>query len=210
MTPRPRLFAPFAASARQLPDRGVVLWSRFGLAVAGAAAGLLLSLAGCNSTAVLMHNDAATETGIHADSATVQPVWPDNATKMVAEDHGGGFVGPAPAGSSCPALRAGTYTLTVADRRLAWHICTFGTVYSYVDGAKTLGDADYASLVAALKAVTLSTSTTCGADKSIETLTVTTPAGDAVYLDSFYVCAHQGTYVDHLDELFFVASNLAK
>src|SRR6266852_5635146 len=41
-------------------------------------------------------------------------VWPANATKMVAESLGGGFVGPAPTGSTCSGNGVGTYTFIAA------------------------------------------------------------------------------------------------
>lgn len=205
MVKKARLPAPPCAPGGHRPDRLVAILSRSWLTLASAIC-LALSGAGCSTTG---QSDAAIDAGNQDDAPISNLVWPGNATKMVAEDRGGGFTGPAPAGSACAALRMGTYTLTVADQRLAWHVCTAGSTYSYVDGTRTLDDTEYASLIAALRATTLSTRTTCGADKSMQTLTVTTPSGATVYLDSFYVCSHQGTYIDGIDGVFAAASTLA-
>jgi hypothetical protein len=136
-------------------------------------------------------------------------VWTDDATKVVAEDRGGGFTGPPPTGSTC-GVGVASYTFTAADNRLAWHVCTTGTVFTYTDGARALNDAERATLVTALRAVTISANTMCGADKSTRVMTVTRPGGDTMYFDSFYSCLHPGASVDGIDEVIGVASMLAK
>jgi hypothetical protein len=215
MNPNRGFLPPCHGPARRLSDRLVAFSSRAWLAIA-ATASLLLSLAACSTSVPdpassdAAADAAASDVGSPDDTAMASLVWAADATKMVVEDHGGGLIAPAPTGSACPAVGVGTYTLTVADKGLAWHICTSGALYTYVDGMRTLNDADYASLITALKGVALSTSTSCGADKSVETLTVTTPSAETTYLDSFYVCAHQGIYVDGIDGVFFAASTLAK
>jgi hypothetical protein len=130
------------------------------------------------------------------------------------EDDGGGFIGPPPAGSEC-GYGVGSYTFTVADDRLAWHTCDTsqanpGTPFKFVDGSRILDAGERMMLVQALEAVVVSTKTYCGADKSTRLLTVTRPSGAVTYRDSFYACAHQGIYVDEIDPVFTVASNLAK
>src|SRR5258708_1769943 len=138
-------------------------------------------------------------------------VWPANAAKMVATDLGGGFVGPAPAGSDCSGLGVGTYTFTIADSKLAWHVCqsTGGQPYHNTDGARVLSSNETAMLVAALKAVTISTRTTCGADKGDLKLSVTTPADEKTYLDDFYACSKNGVYVSDIDGVFTASTTLA-
>ena len=182
------------------PDPNVALFPRRALVVLLTAA-LVIGSAGCGGGA-----------SGSPHGATTTGVWPADATKMVAEDHGGGFTGPAPAGSACPYLRLGTYTLTTADKRLGWHICQAmpaGPLYQFVDGARTLNDAELAAMVAALRGISISTRTICGADKENLTLTVTTPAGDSQYFDSFYSYLHQGVYVDGIDGVFEVSRSLA-
>ncbi|HEX3695693.1 MAG TPA: hypothetical protein VH374_09915 [Polyangia bacterium] len=181
---------------------------------------------GCSSGGALPGNDGSPPssdsgpdivevppTSDASDAPSTNQVWPDNATKMVAEDMGGGFVGPAPTGSACPYLRQGTFTLTKADKVLAWHVCQAPSAiatgpYQYVDGSRPLNDAQLASLVDALNAVTVSTQKTCGADKETLALTVTTPAGDKTYLDDFYACNGKGVYVSNIDPVFAAARTL--
>lgn len=109
----------------------------------------------------------------------------------------------------------GTYTFTVADRKLAWHYCdttpaTTGAPFTFVDGSRVLTADERDMLVAALDAVVPSTSTGCGADKSTRLLTITRPGGATVYHDDFYACMHLGNYVQGIDPVFSVASDLAK
>lgn len=200
MPPRCPLLQLVAAKFVTDPDPNVALFPRRAFVSVLIGATLVVGSAGCGGGA----------SGA-PDGATTTGVWPADATKMVAEDHGGGFTGPAPAGSTCPTLRLGTYTLTTADKRLAWHICQVmpaGALYQFVDGARTLTDAELAAMVAALRGISISTRTICGADKENLTLTVTTPTGDSQYLDSFYICLHQGVYVDGIDGIFEVSRSL--
>ncbi|HEY2904009.1 MAG TPA: hypothetical protein VGL59_25705 [Polyangia bacterium] len=185
---------------------------------------LVVLVVGCNSGSALPGNDGSpppsdsggpgtVDVSPTFDAPSTNQVWPDNATKMVADDKGGGFVGPAPAGSACPYLREGTFTFTTVDKVLAWHICqppslAAGGPYQYADGSRTLNAAQLTSLVDALKAVTVSTQKTCGADKGTLQLTVSTPAGDQTYLDDFYACNGQGVYVSNIDPVFAAARAL--
>jgi len=137
-------------------------------------------------------------------------VWSADATKAVVEDVGGGFVSPPPTGSEC-GYGVGSYTFTVADNKLVWHVCdTTQTPFKYVDGSRVLNAGERMMLVDALDAVVISTKNLCGADKSTRLLTVTRPAGPVTYRDSFYACEHQGIYVDGIDTVFSVANKLAK
>gem|GEM_PF-5980687 len=141
-------------------------------------------------------------------------IWTSDSTQAVVEDDGGGFVGPPPSGSEC-GYGVGAYTFTVADDKLAWHVCdttpaTAGAPFTFTDGSRTLSAAERDMLVTALAAVVPSTNTGCGADKSNRLLTITGPGGASVYLDDFYACQHQGVYVKGIDGVFSVASALAK
>jgi hypothetical protein len=143
-------------------------------------------------------------------------VWPPTATKLVAEDRGGGFGPAAPAGSECRYAGAGTFTLTVDDQQLAWQVCETGGVvtpaapYKLTQGKRALGDADFDRLIAALVKLRVSSRMICGADKQELALRVTTPAGDSEYLDSFYSCQKRGIYVDDIDSIFTIVRMLAK
>ena len=137
-------------------------------------------------------------------------VWSSDATKAVVEDTGGGFTGPPPAGSECGS-GVGSYTFTVADDRLAWHVCDSTQMpFKYVDASRVLNTGERMMLLDALQAVVVSTRTLCGADKSNRLLTVTRPSGALTYLDSFYACENKGIYVDGIDSAFNVANKLAK
>ena len=149
-------------------------------------------------------SDASTPWG------TENAIWPSNATEMVLTNSGGGFAPPAPTGSECQSGED-TFTLTVATRNFAWKECqgSGSDPYLFVSDQRVLSQAEFDGVVEALRAVTVSTRTGCGADKGSLTLTVTTPTGDHQYLDDFYACNHAGTYVSGLDEVFQASQNLA-
>ena len=130
---------------------------------------------------------------------------------MVAIRQGAGFGPSAPAGSKCDALGEGSYTFTVADKHLGWHLCAgqASTPYDFVDGGRVLDANEAKRLVTTLQAVAVYSGNGCGADKPNYSLKVTTPAGEREYLDSFYACNMQGTYVDGIDEVLAAASDLA-
>jgi hypothetical protein len=150
--------------------------------------------------------DGAGEAG-----GTSGEVWPADAIKMVAEDRGGGFGAPPPAGSACQ--WSGTYTLTVATKNLAWRLCqppAPGAPYQLVISQRTLTDFERDALVAALDKVAVSTAPSCGADKGVLALKVTTVEGEKEYLDNFYACLKQGVYVTNIDGVFQVLRQLVK
>jgi hypothetical protein len=84
----------------------------------------------CGRNGGVVDQDAGSE--VRADSRTydagASTVWTTEATEMTAEIRGPGFL-PAPPGSECgilipfPTLEKDTYTLTVADHKLAWRFC---------------------------------------------------------------------------------------
>jgi hypothetical protein len=155
----------------------------------------------------------AVDGGDSGDSGAVTAaVWPGDATKMVAEDRGGGFAPAPPAGSQCQG--GATYTMTVADKLLVWSLCqaTMPGVqpYQIVTGQRTLTGPEMDMLTALLGNVTLSTQPSCGADKQTLALKVTSPRGEREYLDDFYSCLHQGIYVAGLDALFQFLRTTAK
>ena len=183
----------------------------------------LVGLIGCNASAPLTAGDASPDALPGADGVdtlpgndvgpTVEMVWTSDATKMVAEDLGGGFTGPTPDGSTCRYRDLATFTLTVPDQRLTWRTCQPMPptgLYGFVDGARTLSGNELNMLTTALKTVTVSKSMQCGADKGTLTLTITTTQKETKYLDAFYACDKRGIYVDGIDEVFRVARLLVR
>ena len=145
--------------------------------------------------------------GTGAGGATAVVVAGD-VREVIVEDQGGGFTGPAPVGSECErgVLK---YTITFGENSLAWHVCTEGDVFTFLDGSRSLKNSELAErLYDALRAVVVSSSTVCGADKSTRLMTVTRATGSVVYLDSFYACQNRGIYVDGIDNVITAAADL--
>jgi hypothetical protein len=139
-------------------------------------------------------------------------VWPEDATRLVADSPGGGFVAPSPPGSTC-GIGKQKYTFDVPKRQLSWEVCdsnTNGKPFHLVIGSRVLSQAEAAQVDAAANAVKISTRDMCGADKPMLKLLVTTPAGTKTYTDSFYSCMGQGPFVDGIDEVFATLRGLAK
>ncbi len=141
-------------------------------------------------------------------------VWPADATKLTSQSSGGGFTPPPPPGSTC-GLGALKFELDVATKTLTYETCKFvswQTPLTKQTGTKVLSATELASIVSAAKAVKVSTSDICGADKPVLTMTVTAPStGTKTYKDSFYACNGNGTYVDGIDEVnsaFYAAAGL--
>jgi hypothetical protein len=138
-------------------------------------------------------------------------VWTAAATKLVAEDRGGGQTAPHDAADECTYGR--TYTLTVADHRLRWRLC-IGTAtdpaYKLTEGERVLSATEFNSVIQALDMVTTSSKMHCGADKQTLLLKVTNPSGESEYRDDFYACLKMGTYVTHVDQVFAALAPLAK
>ena len=132
----------------------------------------------------------------------VGAIWPADATKLVAK-LSGGFMPPPPAGSTCS--NGQEYSLTLATRKLSWANCDFnGSLPRHMKtGVVTLTNAELAKIHAAMNAVEIATSDSCGADKPFETLTVSSPAGDKKYVDSFYRCNRgDNVYIDNIGGVF--------
>ena len=132
----------------------------------------------------------------------VSDIWPDDATKVVAK-MSGGFMPPPPAGSTCS--NGQEYTFTRATKKLAWKSCDWnnGLARHWTTGQKTLTKTDLTKIDAAMNAASVAGRDMCGADKPYATLTVSTPAGDKKYVDSFYACqGGNNVYIDNIDGVF--------
>ncbi len=151
------------------------------------------------------HFDCASNTCGYKCGIAVTPIWSAASTKLVAQNAGGGFVRPGPAGSTC-ATGQSKFTLDVANSSLAWEECNWndlGLPLHTTSGTTALSAADMKKVNAAMNAVAISKGDICGADKPYLSLKVTSPAGDKTYNDSFYSC--QGgnkVYVDNIDAVF--------
>jgi hypothetical protein len=213
--------APLEKAGRMSDANVAVCRSRapMGVLIAAAWSGLLASCAGGYLTGKAPDaaadlrpagNPAPDPPDAAADSSpdgqAERYVWPADATRMVAKQLSAGFGPPFPPGSECEGQA--TYTLTVADRGLAWRVCrssspsTFEAPWRYVEGQRTLTTEEQGQLVQALRGVQVSQGIGCGTDKGGFSLTVTTPAATTEYLDSFYACRMPGNWVDLIDPVF--------
>ena len=142
-----------------------------------------------------------------AADAAIDPIWPADAEKLVADSPGGGFVPMPPAGSECN-YGAQRYTVEIATKAFTFQRCTAGATATdplkLDKGGRTLTAGELATVDAAMKKLTPPKDPmACGADKGVYTVTVTSPRGEATFYDSFYVCQGGGkVYVDNIDGVF--------
>jgi hypothetical protein len=164
-------------------------------------------LAACGSSALPTVTDGAASP-VDASPDGPRPVWSSEATKLVAEQDGFGFGPPMP--PQCAI--AARYTFTVGDRQLLWAACKPqpGGEWKFSEGNRILNEAQWQDVAEALARVVLTRHPDgCGADKADRSLTITTPAGENRYLDSFYACGKKGNYVDSIDGVFDAFAPLA-
>jgi hypothetical protein len=115
-------------------------------------------------------------------------ILPPSATTVVVESSPG-FGPPPPAGSECRYYEK--YTLNVATRELSWKVCdeqTPGGVRKFVTGNKRIEATALGQIQRDADTLKISTQDTCGTDKGVVTMNVTTPNGTAKYMDAFYSC----------------------
>ena len=153
-----------------------------------------------------------TPPGTGGTSGAGIPVWPGNATQMVAEDHGGGINPMIPPGSTCMDSGKGVFTLVMATKQLTWHVCrrvdetSSSSPFQIFDGSRTLTTTQFNRVITALQGVVTTSKTDCGSGRPTLTLTATTPpAVTTSFLDSFYACqaASMGmTAVDMIEPVF--------
>lgn len=140
-------------------------------------------------------------------------IWPSNAESLVFKREGG-FMAPAPAGSTCPAPRS-ELRFDVSTRELTWDRCerrslpTDGVAYLASKGARVLTAREVERIDGAFTNVRRSTIDVCGADAPVMLIEVKSPTGTKVYRDSFYACRHQGPYVDGLRAVATTLEELA-
>lgn len=119
-------------------------------------------------------------------------VYDARVRELQIERRGGGFGGDGPADAACHTNFA-TYTLTMADHRLAWKYCVASTTgdtttYTPKTGARALAATEWTALEPRLAALVTSGKATCGADKEEQALIVTRDGGAVEYGDDFYAC----------------------
>lgn len=133
----------------------------------------------------------------------VATVWPSNANKLVVVSEGGGFAPPPPPNSKCK-LGETRFTFNRATRALDWQICdSAATPYVMKVGLRTLSTVEAADVDATLLGVSISTLTSCGNDKPLMWMEVSSPGqGTKKFYDSFYSCSGLGTYVENIDGVF--------
>ena len=152
---------------------------------------------------------AASGGGVTAPGTSVLT---EDASKIVVQNHGGGFVAPGPAGSKC-AMGAGKFTLDLTAKTLDWTVCnTKNGPFVDVSGHRALGASDLSALTKKLAVVKVAKDASlCGADKPFETVTVTSPDGSFDYMDAFYGCMEPvKTHVDGIDEALSALEALAR
>jgi hypothetical protein len=125
-------------------------------------------------------------------TASGESVFTADVRKLTLENRGGGFGPLPPPGAACDP-RPATYTLTIAGHQLASKYCQVtgsGSTATYTprSGVRALGDDEWSALEPTLTALIVSDATTCGADKPVLVLIVTTGEGDLEYGDDFYAC----------------------
>ena len=132
-------------------------------------------------------------------------IWPANATRLHATSSGGGEIPSPPAGSDCT-IGAAEYTLDVASRSLTWSECRYETwqdPWLESTGIRSLTEAEFATVDAAMLGLSLYEGDMCGADKGMLVVEVTTPDGTFEYYDNFYACMDDGrVFVDNIDAVF--------
>lgn len=140
-------------------------------------------------------------------------IWPGDATRLHATSSGGGEVPQPPPGSDCT-IGAADYTLYVATRSLTWTECraeTWEDPWLEATGSRTLTEAEYATVDAAMLGLSIYDGDMCGADKSMLVVEVTTPGGTFEYHDNFYACMGDGkVFVENIDGVFGALGELSQ
>lgn len=151
--------------------------------------------------------DATVDSGRDAGRPPVIEIWPPDAQEVVADSPGGGFTPPPPPGSTCK-YGAEHFTLKLDSSMMTYERCASGGTptapLQLIKGTRKLTPAEVATIDAAMKQlVPAGPNTSCGADKGLYTVDVTTPRGTTTYHDSFYACQGGGKqYVNNIDGVF--------
>jgi len=158
---------------------------------------------------VTLTRSGATWSGWSNELHPAPGILPDDATKLVADSPGGGFMPQPPAGSNCAGQQH--YELVLATRAFSWSFCQYDPHSPWLTkkGSRTLTSKEAARVKDAFAHATIATADTCGADKPFQTVSVTSPSGTKKYLDSFYSCQGQGEYIDGIGEIFSTMGDLA-
>jgi len=135
----------------------------------------------------------------------------DGTLAIVLTDDGSGYGPTPPPDSSCHG--EAEYRYVLGSRELSWTECATGNgsqPWDEVSGARTIDDADHDRVLAALRAVVVTSEERCGVDKPVRTIAVKTADAEQLYTDSFYSCRGDAApYVDGIDGVFIELSSLA-
>jgi hypothetical protein len=148
-------------------------------------------------------DDAGNDAGTLPDGGTQPdggPLWPVGAQRIRATQTGGfgNFGCRTDAGVT---MFGSSWNLTWPAGELSFSVCQGSTFH---DGQKVLTKAEADQFDLAMRGLTTSANSICGADKPDLRLLIDLPNGTLLYEDSFYGCLPKpGTvYVDHIDAVF--------
>jgi hypothetical protein len=130
--------------------------------------------------------------GCSSNSGSDESGWSSSVTKLVLASTGG-FGSSSQPTPECP-HDGSEYTLLVANRTLSAWRCAPGHDAPYpltkASVSRTLTQPEFDALRPTLEALKVVHVDTCGADKPVVVVTLTTPSGTTEYADSFYSCNH--------------------
>jgi hypothetical protein len=133
------------------------------------------------------------------------------AMKIVASNQGG-FLPISPPGSTC--RLASSYSLDVATKTLSWELCRSPgpTVpFNLLKGSRVLLAHEFGQIERLLDKVQVGSTNNCGADAAKKSITVSSAAGDKVFVDAFFACeGGNTTYVENLGEVFAAFGTIAE
>jgi len=123
-------------------------------------------------------------------TAAGESVYSPTTETLRFEDRGGGFGQQPPQGPCDP--NKSSFTLDVGGQHLAWTLCDIvdtqpPTTVVRAD-ERDLTAAEWVNLEPILEGLVIDDTPTCGADKPVLALTVTTPDWTQEYGDAFYNC----------------------
>ncbi len=171
--------------------------------------GFLSLILCCGRSPTLETDDAGLQSedaGVNPDAGSNTELWPVGATQVMAQQSGGFFSFSCASDDGGTVSKTSTWALTIANKTLFYSLCEFGGggKGQLRSGSRVLSDVEMATFDGAMRNLARSSNTSCGADKELLTLELTTNTGMLRYKDSFYGCepANGPVLVDHIDNVF--------